>query len=193
MRMLKSGSLSVMLFILVGCATMSWPGISACGGTISCGWISPQGKFVTEDSNSRNIELGHMDEDTNYYYSDSDSLPTSLVKLSKEYTLDDAHWKPITDPETLIAFVQYLKATDRTDGTKKFRSFTVKAHDARPIGAWYSNHYVYGMRLNMLADNKVSLSVPNFTNTRNFFVKRKGNHLLSEGVPSSPAIHSAYN
>jgi hypothetical protein len=192
MRMLTGGFFSVMLLIVIGCSTMNMPGISTCGGTTPCGWISPQGKLVAEDTSSTNIELGQMDEDANYYYSDTDSLPTALVKLSKEYTIDDARWQLITDPHMLAAFIQYLKRTGGMDGTMDLRSFAVKGYDARPIGTWYSNHYVYGMRLNMLADNRVALSVPNFRNTRNFFVHKKGDTILTEGMQSAPAIRNAF-
>jgi hypothetical protein len=193
-RTLRRGSWCVLLFALAGCSIVGENVMSTRRGETPSGpfgWISSQGTPVADDTTSRNIEFGHLDNGMNYYYSDSHLLPAAVIKLDKDYAMDDVHWKQITDPEMLIEVVQSMKVMDRTNGARTFRSFPVKAHDARPIGAWYSNKYVYGMRLNISPNKEVSLYVPNVVDTHTYYVKRETENLLSQGMPSFPEMHRA--
>jgi hypothetical protein len=185
MKTMMRGCLCVLLVVLAGCATMGESLMSTRSMEGPYGWISPWGMPVSDGHNSKNIEFGHLDANMNYYYSDSPILPAAVIEISKDYAMDDIYWKRITDPQMLIEVVQAIKVRDRTNGARDFRSFTVKAPDTRPIGTWYSNRYVYGMKLKLAADKKLSLYVPNFMDTRTYYVKKGKDNLLSQGMAAS--------
>ncbi len=191
---LRRGLLCLLLSVLAGCSTLGETFLSANTHKLEppFGWISPWGMPVSDDTNAKNIEFGQLDTDMNYYYSDSPTLPPAVIKLGKDYAMDDVQWKPITDPETLHEVVQAIRKMDGTNGAKNFRSFTVKAPDTRPIGTWYSNRYVYGMRLKFSANRQFSLSVPNYLNNHTYYVKRDRDNRLSQGMATLPKTHSAY-
>jgi hypothetical protein len=142
---------TLFLFAFFGCSGMNATGLTACGGGNPCGWISPQGRYVSDHPDLGTINDGYTDADI-YYYSGSQSSPTAVISMKKEYALDDARWKPITDPEMFITIVKNMKTKGDANNVANIQGFTIKAHDARPIGVWYSDKYVYGVRFKMPAD-----------------------------------------
>ena len=167
---LRLGCLSLISFALIGCGTLSRTEMSSCGGMTACGWISPQGRNVSDNKDLGDIETGYLDADMNYYYSGCDTLPAAVIKLNKEYTLDDIRWLPITDRKLLLKLLQYMKTTIMEDSGRELRGFTIKAHNGRPIGVWYTNKYAYGIRFGRSADNRLYVYAPTFVNA-NIFAK----------------------
>ena len=174
---------------------MNRAAINDCGGVNPCGWVSPQGRYVSDHQDLGSIQDGYSDADT-YYYSGSQSLPTAVIRLNKEYALDDARWKPITDPEMFITLVQNMKTKDRVSNASNLHAFTIKANDARPIGVWYSDKYVYGVRVSISADRKVYANTPNMETPgqpeKVIYVKnRSNNSVLAEGPSICVRCHGA--
>jgi len=177
--------LLLMLFTLAGCATADWTNLSACGSPgVTCGWISSQGKKISDDGNMHEIETGNLDANMNYYYSGCSSLPGAIIKLNKDYVLDDDRWMRITEPLMLREYMRFITASETNDDSRKIRGFVIKANDGRPLGLWYAAEYVYSMRVVMLSKNHVYVKVPNnvHTNILTKITVKKGNenYALSE-------------
>jgi len=185
----------LLFFALVGCSGMNTAAMNACGGVNPCGWISPQGRYVSDHPDLGTIKDGYSEADT-YYYSGSQALPTAVIRLNKEYALDDARWKPITDPQMFITLVENMKTKSADGDAPHLHAFTIKANDARPIGVWYSDKFVYGVRVSISADHKVYANMPNVENPSKtekvIYVKnRSNNSALAEGPSICVRCHGA--
>jgi len=177
--------LLLMLFTLAGCATADRTNLSTCGSPgVTCGWISSQGKNISDDRDMHEIETGYLDANMNYYYSGCSSLPGAIIKLNKDYVLDDDRWMRITDPMMLREYMRYIKTSERKEDGRKIRGFVIKANDGRPLGLWYAAEYVYSMRVVMHSKNRVYVKVPNTVHanilTKIPVNKRNGYYALSE-------------
>ena len=144
------------LYALAGCAGIKAPELTACGEGNPCGWISPQGRPVSDHGDLGTLKEGYSDTDV-YYYSGSQDTPTAVIRLKKEYALDDDRWKPITDPDMFLTLVRNMKTKGSGD---KLQGFTIKAYDAQPIGVWYAKKYAYGVRFNTSVDRNAYAKAP---------------------------------
>jgi len=181
-----------LFLVLAGCSAMNTAGLTACGGENSCGWISPQGRPVSDHPDLGSIKDGYSQADM-YYYSGTRALPTAVIKLNREYAIDDVSWKSITDPEMFIEIVQNMKKKGEGNTVSNLQAFAIKAHDARPIGVWYSDKYVYGVRVSFAADRNVyaKASENNDQSSKVIYVKNRSDNFIAQGSSICLRCHGA--
>jgi hypothetical protein len=187
--------IGTLLFAFVGCSRMNTTGMTACGGGNPCGWISPQGVTVSDHPDLGTATGSYSDAGVNYYYGGPQALPTAVIRLDKKYELDDVRWKPITDPDMFLALFQNMQTKGARNNATQIRGFTIKAHDGQPIGVWYSDKYVYGVRVSIAADRKVYAKASNIENPNKqenvIYVKSSSDNFLAQGPSLCLQCHGA--
>jgi len=143
---LKIGFLLLILFVVVGCATLGMRGSS---------W----GKFVSDRAVRAEFESGKLDAETNYYYSGPLSAPIALMGLNKKYALDNNLWKPVSTAKMCMDLVQACLNEDMKDKVRDVQGFSMYAPSGEKIGVWFSDVYAK-MRVRMGAGNKVIVYTP---------------------------------
>ena len=144
MTISKVGYFLSSLLILAGCAALT----------------SGYGRFLTDETVTKNFEAFQIDPDMNYYTSGSDTYPSAILGLKKKFILDNDLWKPLkSNPWSFKELVQNMQDKVYMGSKSLPRGFTIYAPDGEPLGVWYSIPQVK-MIVERGKDNKVVVYTP---------------------------------
>jgi hypothetical protein len=117
------------------------------------GSTRPNGKVTDR------FESYDMKPDLVYYYSGTETVPTAIIGVDRQLTLDSKLWKRVDiTPEKLKTLVQNMKA-QVSERDETLHGFDILDNRGMFIGEWFSVLGIHTV-IKMGKDNKITIHPP---------------------------------
>ena len=126
---------------------------------------------------TKEFEQSKINKDYNYYYGGSDTYPTIIFALEKDYLLEnegeDGLWRKLDlKPDDLAYLVLNMQMRGIQCCGERPQGFEIFASKSKKVGIWYSILAFAGAPLVFKEGNKVAIYPPRETNDLKAYEER---------------------